>query len=160
MESKIKIKMGALEVEYEGSEAFLKSELLKLVSTLIEQQSKIQPLEQAAPHTQKASAAHHPAKPIPGTAGSFAIKLGVSTGPELVLAAAAKLALVDGKEKFSRSELSKEMRKATNHFKESYVSNLTQSLKRLQEDNKLLEPSTDNFALTAPALADLSKRLA
>lgn len=107
------------------------------------------------------------ALPAPGskpriemTTGSIAARLQVKSGPELVMAAAARLGIVEELNSFSRKRLTEQMRSATAYFKPSYVSNLSPLLNGLLKDGKLNEPSKDHFALTAASEQELRSRIA
>jgi hypothetical protein len=162
--SKIKIKLGAIEVEYEGSETFLKEELpalLTAVSTLYQRANDDdkQGGSESGLNGSKPAAASNGGN-VSGTTNNIAAKMNAKSGPELVLAAAARLCIVQHNDPFSRTLLIEEMRTATQYFKPSYVSNLSKTLNRLVKEGKLNEPSTDNFALTASSRKDLESRLA
>jgi hypothetical protein len=86
MTSKLRIKMGPIEVEYEGSEEFLKQELpdlLRAVTTLYKD-SGITEVQGDSPDGASATG-------LQGTTATYAAKLGGGTGPELAIAAAARL---------------------------------------------------------------------
>jgi hypothetical protein len=162
--SRISIKLGAIEVEYEGSESFLKEdlqELLRGVAQLYEQsKAALESSSDSADEQQgnPAAAARSTAK-LQATTGSIAAKLNASSGPELILAAAARLTLALQMETFSRQKLTEEMKTATAYYKPTYVKNLSGYLKNLIKDGKLNEPSQGNFALTASSLRDMEQRL-
>jgi hypothetical protein len=130
MSSKIKIKMGQIEVEYEGPESFLKEELpalLNAVSELYLKGNFSENVLQESSHISDDSSSH-PVKHneiYSGTTGSIAAKLKCSVAQDLVLAAAAHLALVKGIGKMPRKQIIDEMRSATGYFKTTYVNNLT-----------------------------------
>jgi hypothetical protein len=161
--SKIKIKLGAIEVEYEGSETFLKEELPQLLAAVSDLYSKSKgalDYTAAEPVTvATASQASATQKKIEATTGALAGKLNVKSGPDLVLAAAARLTFVLGSATFSRQKLIDEMKTAAAYYKASYLSNLTQLLNSLVKEGKLNEPSQGNYALTAPSLKDLEQRI-
>lgn len=148
--SKIKIKMGPIEVEYEGSESFLKEELpeiLKAVSELYKETGgKIEiPASDENSNSNDSSGGHA----IQGTTGSLAAKLGVKSGPDLIIAAAAQLTFVQGKEKFTRKDVMSEIKEASAYYKSSYGSNLTTYLNGLVKDGTFLETSKGVYALSA-----------
>jgi hypothetical protein len=62
---------------------------------------------------------------------TIATMLGAKAGPGLVMAAAAHMHFVNGKQVFTRKEIIAEMRTATGHIKKSYIANLSMHLKRL-----------------------------
>ncbi|MFS2047475.1 hypothetical protein ACEN9J_38175 [Variovorax sp. Varisp41] len=162
--SKIKIKLGPIEVEYEGSEDFLRVELPALLSAVAElyQKSNIAPptTNDAAAPLQQPAPASVDAGQLQMTTGTIAARLQVKSGSELVLAAAAHLALVKRLPTFSRQTLIDEMRTATSHFKQTYVNNLSRALYTLTKESKLNEPSKNTYALTAAAEKDLRASLA
>lgn len=165
--SKIKIKLGAIEIEYEGSETFLREELPQLLSAVADLYEKSRSALEPAPSNQVALAnATSGAITDPGdkpkyvaTTGSIAAKLGCKSGPELVLAAAARLTFVLQMSNFARQKISDEMKTASAYYKASYLSNLTASLNNLVKDGKLNEPSKGNYALTATSVKHLEQLL-
>lgn len=166
--SKIRIKLGAIEVEYEGSESFLKEELPSLLSAVSDLYQRSNPSGLAEPTSANGdqggtanAAGAQVAKPrIEMTTGSIAARLQVKSGPELVMAAAARLSIVEELSSFSRKRLTEQMRSATAYFKPSYVSNLSALLNSLLKDGKLNEPSKDHFAVTAASEQELRSRIA
>lgn len=158
MTSKIRIKLGPIEVEYEGSETFLKEELPQLLSAVSELYSRSNIPKDVNPD------GNPPASPsggtLQGTTGTIAAKLTVKQGPDLILAAAARLHFVVGKQTFSRQEIIDEMKSATAYYKKTYLSNLTGYLNNLMKDGKLLEPSSGTYSLSASTQTDLKARLA
>jgi hypothetical protein len=156
--SKIRIKLGAIEVEYEGSETFLKEELPQLltaVSDLYAKSANSIPLHQNSNQTPPADGPS-----IPGTTGTLAAKLAVKQGPELILAAAARFTFGQNKPTFTRQEIIDEIKTATAYYKKTYLNNLTAYLNTLIKDGKLMEPSVGSYSLSANATTDLRARLA
>lgn len=163
--SKIRIKLGAIEVEYEGSEAFLKEELPALLSAVSELHQKAGASITRSELTSLPAEAPTEAQQGQGTAiqmttAAIASRLQAKSGSELVMAAAAHLSLAQGLKTFSRKRLTEEMKSATSVYRETYVSNLSKSLRTLLKDNKLNEPSRDVYALTHAAEQELRNRLA
>ena len=150
MESKIRIKLGPIEVEYEGSESFLKHELPDLIKTV----------------SALYKAANIPLdKPDPGagsiqlSTNSIATKLHCKSGPDLAIAAAAHLTLAKNISVFSRKALLDEMKTATSFYKSSYANNLSKTLNALLKHD-LNEPSSGNFALTEKKKEEVRAKLA
>ena len=165
MTSKIRIKMGPIEIEYEGSETFLKvelPELLEAVSNLYKESGLSgKPSLELSTATGEAGIATPKSPQLQGTTASFAAKLQCKTGPELVIAAATRLTFVLGKDKFTREELLKEMQTASAYYKKTFKSgNLTKSLDRLIKNGKLNEPSRNNYSLSASMKSELGARIA
>lgn len=153
--SKIRIKTGSIEIEFEGTEEFLKTEipvLLKIVSELPQSSG-------GTTHPSKISSEGSGAPPAVLSVNSVAAKLNVDTGPDLILAACLSLSHFKGQLTYSRKDITKEMRGASTYFKTTYSSNLTGSIDRLIADGKLLQNGEDVYSLSAKTLEELKGRL-
>lgn len=160
MSSKLRIRIGEVEVEYEGSEEFLKQDLPELLRTAIELQGANGGHDNVPKPKKKATQSHETSVPAL-TTGSIAAKLEAESGSDLLMAAAAHLAFVSKKESFSRQELLTEMQKAKSYYKTSYSANLSKYFKTaLAKGGFLSETSSNSFALKAAARSDLEKKLA
>ena len=161
--SRIKIKMGAIEVECEGSENFLKQELpeiIKSVSDLYKESHHNLPEEETVETTTEINSKPAFNGPLNvGTTGSVAAKLSTKSGSELLVAAAARLTFGEGKSTFTRAELLDEMKSATSYYKSSYSSNLTKYLSSAVKDGKFLETSKGVYAIQATLATTLKSRL-
>lgn len=167
MSSKIKIKIGQIEIEYEGSEEFLKEELPALLGAVTElyKETGAHPAPIHAHSTTVTQNFENGASKSSssgdfGTTNSISAKLGAKTGTELALAAAARLVLGMGQEQFTRKQLLQEMQNGTQYYKSSYGSNLSKTLKTLVGDHKFIERAKDTYALKADVVASLEARLA
>ena len=157
MESKIKIKLGPVEVEYEGSEAFLKKELPELIKTIITLSKSSDINIDDTGEEIEVKKGH--GKQVQLSTASIAAKLSAKSGPDLILAAAAHLTLSKQTEVFTRKQLLTEMKSAVGYFKTTHRNNLSKYIKSLLKD-KLNEPSSGHFSLTAKARKELEARLA
>lgn len=160
MPSKIRIKVGEVEIEYEGDEQFSKKELAGLLTTVAELHNAV-----GVPHkkTQQGASAQSDTPTtsnIKLTTTSIAHKLSVKTGPDLLIAAAAHLTLVKHQATFSRQELLDEMKSATSYYNKNYAKNLSQNITSTLKENKLTESAKDTYALTAGAIKELETHLA
>jgi hypothetical protein len=156
MESKIRIKLGAIEVEYEGSEAFLKKELPDLMKSITELYKSVrtlveQPEEQGGDFEQKR---------IKLSTKSIAAKLNCSSGRKLVIAAASHLTLTKNQDSFTRKQLLSEMQSASGYYKKTYADNLSNCLKGLLKDDTLTEPSGGNYSLSEQKRKEIGGLLA
>ena len=160
MSSKIRIRMGQLEVECEGTEEFLKKELPALLTAIssLYQQTGSRDVDDESPEEPVRKSRQRGA--VVGTTGSLAATLKVKSGSDLAVAAAAQLTIVQGKASFTRKELIVEMRTATGYFKDNYVSNLTKILGTLVTGQKFNEVSANTYALKAAEKERLEKELA
>ncbi|AZQ83375.1 hypothetical protein EKO29_04495 [Colwellia sp. Arc7-635] len=166
MESKIKIKMGPIEIEYEGSEGFLKEELPALLSAVSDLYKASGVIEN--PPIQEQTSQVKPVVPVSvengdtfqGTTGSLAAILGVKSGLDLIMAAAGRLTLSLGQSTFTRSQISTEMKSASAYHKKTYMNNLTKYLNQLVKSQKLLETAKDTYALSASEKSNMESRIA
>ncbi|MBI5683947.1 MAG: hypothetical protein HZC54_02605 [Verrucomicrobia bacterium] len=158
MESKIRIKLGPIEVDYEGSESFLKQELPVLIKTVTEMSRSLNIKLDDAGSGKSGGAAT--GKELQLSTKSIAAKLTCLSGPDLVLAAAANLEMVQGNGEFSRKQLLKEMQSATGYYKSSYSKNLSKYLKTVLGDGSITEATGGNFSLSAKKLDEIRRRIA
>lgn len=160
--NEIRIKIGPIEIEYKGREEFLKNELEGLLLTVLNvyNEAKI-PFEIEGSITSPEYASEEKAKSdFSYTTGTIAGKMGVNSGPDLIIAACANLTLVKGKDSFERREIIEEMKTATHYLRQSYLSNLSKSLGNLVRSGKISEISKDRYALTAQTRKEMEQILA
>jgi hypothetical protein len=165
MPSKLKLKVGELEVEYEGEATFTAETIKDLLSHLDKLSGpRLAAGPKAGTATANAAGADSgkppPASGVLESASNVAAHLKVGKGPELVVAAAAYLQFAQNKANFTRAELTTTMRQAPAYFQENYVSNLTATLKRLVGAKKLNQIGNDTYALNASEAQNLEGRLA
>lgn len=161
MATKIKIKFGNVEVEYEGPESFLNKKLTDLVANLATVDGLRFDMtdEHDSEGDKKISKRKSGAGKIAATTNTIAAKLECSSGPDLIIASSARLMIVLGKSSFKRKELFEEMKGASTYYKKSYAKNLTQYLNSLVRSGKLNESAKNTYSLTAGTKSDIEKKL-
>lgn len=148
--SRIKIRYGAIEIEYEGKESFLREELpgfIEAISKLAHPPAPLPPSDGAIQNdTPKL-----PPKSDQSKLGvnSIAARLDIKTGPDLLLAAAAYLTFSVGKEVFSNQELHDAAKQATAHYNGGTRSNFASYVKSLVKNKKLNDLGTQKYSLSA-----------
>jgi hypothetical protein len=153
MESRIRIKLGQIEVEYEGSDAFIKGEIQGLLGQL----AQLQPQQQSdSSQASLKSGGSGGGQSSLGTTSSIVARLGDSTGTGLVLAACAHLTFVKQQERFERQVILDEMKTATGYYKRTFNNNFSSYLGRLVKAQKLLELSK---GLTATMKQEIESRI-
>ncbi len=152
--------MGPIEIEYEGSEEFLKGELLGLLTAIssLYKQSGLVSNSEPSKLGAKTTPPGNPTK-LQLTTASIAAKLSSKSGSDLVLAACTRLTFVSGQDLCTRNQINDEMKAATGYYKTSYTSNLSNYLQTLVKEQKLNEQAADTYALTPDTKTDLEKRL-
>lgn len=159
MSSKLRIRIGEVEIDYEGTEDFLKQELPALLKTAME-------LHKAAGSASGGKGGNGTdggkgKVTVPTlTTGTIAARLEAKSGPTLLMAAAAHLTLVARKATFSRQELLTEMQSATSYYKKSYSNNLSKYLRGAVTEGKLQESAKNAYALSADTKNELESQLA
>ena len=156
MASVFRLKVGAVEVQLEGSSLSVADakELIGFVHDLYGNQ----PSEEAPAAKIKQSST--PAAPLNKLhVNSVAKKLGAKSGPDLALAAAASLQVFQGMDDFSRADLLNEMKKATQYYKTSMTKNLSSIISSLLGDS-FNQIGDVKYSLTAGALYKLTANLA
>jgi hypothetical protein len=161
-DARIRLKLGHIEIEYEGNASFLRDGLLATVKELLELQKKNPSI--AAPAS---AAPAPPAPPAAGGVGQFdhstdtiATLLKADSGPDLVMAAAAHLHFVKGQPKFTRKQIVAEMKSSTSHYKKSYFGNLSTALTALTSKDRLRLLSKDTYAVSNTERTALEAKLA
>ena len=159
---KFRIKIGHIEIDYEGSEAFLRDDLASLMGTVpgLVENAKSTKLNDVSPTQSTESETKNSEMDLALSTATIASRLNAKSGPELVIAAAARFCLCEGKNKFSRSEILQEMKKATAYYKPPMSSNLSKNLNSLVKGNRLNEFSPGNYALTVNESNKLRNSLA
>lgn len=171
----IKIKLGILELDSEGPEEFLKTEVPNFLKLALETYQHLPasfvPQPNTVAHQFGANGNGHNGNGhgheatgagIPGfqsTTENIAMKLGVKTGPALIEAGAARLAFVLGKATFTRDELHDEIKTATGFYNENHRKNLSKSLRNLVKENRLNEIATGQYAFSQNAKSEIENKL-
>ncbi len=155
--TRIKIAIGAIQIEYEGSQEFLQEGLLDLTSRVLE-------LAEKAGVNSEPNALARTMEPVPQgeslSTNTIAQLIGVKTGSELALAAVAKIILVSKKPTADRQFILDEMKEAVTFYKESYSSNLSAYLDTLVKSRRLNIVSRGTYGLASAERGRLEQALA
>ena len=154
----IKIRIGSLEVEYDGDQKFIESGLLTLISEL----KDAAPVAPSVPN----GAGGSTSTGLGGqgafghTTSQIAQIMSVTSGPELAVAAAAHLTLVKGQAQLQRADILKEMRGAPSFYSDGYSGNLTSILNGLVKKKTFNPIGANIFALANLARKEIEEKLA
>lgn len=159
---KIRIKIGAIEIDYEGSESFLKQELPDLLSAVSKLHEAIglplkQPFDNGASSKTGGNETSNLAKNAMSVT-TIAAKIGAKSGSELLLAAGARLSR-SGSLTFTRQALLDEMKLAAGFYKATYRSNFSNYLLTLVKDGKFQETSKDSYSLSMATKNEIEAKL-
>lgn len=153
MESaKIRIKVGSMELEYEGDPSFLKDGLIDLLHKMsgftdaLESEGQDEEIVETVATTT-------PTPKVNGNGVStttIAAGLDAKSCSDLALAALSKLQIVDGADGASRQEITAEMKSATGYYKQSMRGgNLTKALTALVKAGRLNQLANERYSLRA-----------
>ncbi len=146
--TKLRLTIGQLSLDYEGNESFSKDDILDFLGQLSRVHANTPSLTEAEDSRQSGSTSAPTALPSLSV-DSIAARLDANSGPELVVAAVAKLALIDGQQSIPRSEILQAMQTASTYYKKTMGSNLTASLRSLVSKKRLNEIATGHYSLSA-----------
>ena len=104
MTSKIKVKVGAIELEFEGSEDYMRQELPALIELLNTLTPELEDMPEEESDVLEAPVDPTKQK-LQMTTNTIAAKLDVKTDADLAFAACAHLALVKGADTFTRANI-------------------------------------------------------
>lgn len=166
--AKIKLKVGSMELEYEGEPAFLTGGIEALLETMGGLASKV-PVETPPPLPAEVQPANSndngdgslvSSGHFTFSTNTIAAHLDAKTGPELVISALAQLELVQGKASSTRTEILAEMKSATTYYNQTMRSNMTKSLARLTSAKRINQIAKDTYALSANERKQLEAKVA
>jgi hypothetical protein len=160
MNSKLRIKFGAIEIDYEGTDEFIKTDLMPLLIAL--QDLQLEPsIDDNNDQEDDASDDNGSSADGDGmSTSSIAQKLNASTGPDLVKAAVAYLTFSKKKVVMTRKEILKEMKSAEHVYKQTFGNNLGASLSSLVTSKVLNPQGAGSYSLNKPAREALEALLA
>ena len=153
--ARIRIHIGDIEIEFEGSEEFIQEQIPELLQDI----AQMRVSSDAEPEVIEEVSAEEREKFSDLSPTTIAQKIDAKTGRDLIIAAAAYLTFVENKPTFSRREILDMMKKASHYYQKNYSKNLSGYLKRLVKDKILLQTSTGLYALSADARKDLEGRI-
>ena len=160
--AKVRLRIGQLEVEYEGHASFLKDDLVQLMQRMIDLHTQNHVVLAAVPPQE--GGAEGSVKPMSSveemSIRTVAQRLNATSGPDVVLAAAAHLTIFQGQEVFSRQQILDNIKKAHGYYKKSMAGNLSGSLQSLLKQDQLREPSDENYALAVAGRTRIDAALA
>lgn len=164
MPTRVQVRAGEVELTIESDSALAVTDIKELLAQVQETAVALQaPYPVAIAHAPRQAASPSPLlleDSVPQLhINSVAECVGVKTGADLALAAAAYLQLVKGQPTFTRTELLETMKAATSHYTQSHRSNLTAIIKGLI-GSKFNQTGNEVYALRNNELADLRGKLA
>ena len=154
--SRIHIRVGDIEIEFEGSEEFIKEQIPELLQDVagIRVSPSTQDFEEMEEIPQEEREEF-----VDFSTATIARKIDVTTGKELVIAASAYLTFVENKPTFRRREILEAMKTAAPYYQQNYSKNLSRYLQQLVRDGTLNTTSSGTYALSAMARKKLEEKI-
>lgn len=159
MDVRIKLKVGKIEMEFEGSNSTFEQKIEPILTDLLafaKSNFDAADLENAQPDGEVKPKGAIPTMTVKSVAG----KLGANSGSDLLYAAIASLVVIKQKETFSRQEVNDEMKGAVGYYKTSYTSNLSNYIDTLCKQGTIIETAKDNYAVQDSARVAMEQKLA
>jgi hypothetical protein len=155
---KLTLRYGDIELEYEGPEDFLKSEIPKLLQGVANLHGTAPPKTTKTVGAPAAASAAAPAMP-PGklSVSTAAQRFGAANGPDLIIAAAYTLG--SDSSTFTKKQLRDAIREAKTYFKSSYANNFDNYVNTLIKKGRLNHSGGENYALSETELKALNAKL-
>ena len=160
--AKIRVKVGQIEIEYKGAASFLESGLMSLMEKVVgfhKDHKEAIPVDPAPANANGKSSAESTVE-LDHSTNTIATLLGAKSGPDLIIAAAACLTLVQGRDRFTRKEVLAEMQTAASFFKVTYRNNLSKYLDGLVKGDRLRLVGESTYAISSQEKNALEKKLA
>lgn len=153
--ARIRLKVGTMELEYEGDPSFLTGGIEALLVTmgdlslkvpaeppsLAETTEKVQPVIGANDNTAVNGGKYS------FSTNTIASHLTAKNGPELIICAMAQLEIVQEKSYATRNEILNEMKSATTYYNSGMSSNMSKNLANLTKAKRINQISKDTYAL-------------
>jgi hypothetical protein len=152
----IKITTGSMSLEYDGDENFFRDEVGKFLERFTAQAAKAPSIAATTVGGQQTPT---PKGGVNHSTNTVAKLLNAQTGPDLIMAAVAKIIIVDGKDTADRATITAEMKKATSYYKKTYTSNLSNSLDNLTKADSLRLVAENVYGLPAKMRETLEPKL-
>lgn len=154
---RVRLKIGPVEIEMENDEGVSREDVLALAEDAA---ALYQRQQLGGPVGAEIGAAAPGSLRIQGSTASIASRLNCISAPELIVAAAARMTFVDGREWFEAADLLEEMRTAAAHYEGGYEATLDDDIEGLVESGKLVLVSDRLYALSATMRRELQQALA
>lgn len=167
--AKIKLKVGSMELEYEGDPSFLTGGIEALLVTMGSLASKVPeyvpPPHEPVAHVLPAHGNGNGGAPTGSgqftfSTNTIAANLDAKSGSDLVICAMAHLELVQGKTSSGRAEILAEMKNAKQYYKQTMSKNLSKSFSTLLTAKRINEGAKDTYALTAAERKQIEAKVA
>lgn len=159
-QAKIRVKVGSMEIEYEGDPSFLDGGIETLLETMGNLAPRVPKEAEAQTGDVKSEGTSSANGSFSFSTNTIAAHLGSKTGPELVICAIAHLELVKGKTSSTRIEILDEMKSATSYYNTNMRSNMTKNLEQITKAKRVNLIAKDTYSLSATERKEIEGKVA
>jgi hypothetical protein len=152
--TKLRVKLGAAEIEYEGGTEFLKLEVMPTIGKmlqLVETEADLRKPQLQLPSDVKRTDIAVP-QSFSGiealSTNTLAVMFSAESATDLAIVAAARLIMFGDSAAVNRQQILDEMRTAPAYFKKSYVNNHSNTLRILVKADRLRLVANDSYTLS------------
>jgi hypothetical protein len=161
--NKLRIKLGLIELDYEGDVSFSIENIETLLNTMQIIGMQV-PSEHTPKHVktnvQSEDSQENKGKPGTYSTNTIAAHLEAKTAPELVICAMTQIEILRGNSSSQRSAIAEEMKTATTYYNSNMLSNLSATLSNLVKGKRINEVAKDTYALNANERAKVEAKIA
>lgn len=160
--SQIAVRINRIEIEFKGSENFIETKLVDLLERLIKaaESSAVIPAmpDQRDAEPDSLDIKNQPKPKLSLSINSVIAKVGGDSCRAILLASAAHISLVQGKNRFTRDELVTGAKEAS-VYKRDYSNQVSRDLSRLIKSGEIIENAKDVFCLSEAKKAEFAAKL-
>ena len=153
MASRIRIRVADVEVEFEGSEEFIRDQIPQLLEYVTKKE--IHYNRSISIERNEGTRTSMPGELEDISINSLAQKVNSESGSDLVVAAAAYLTFSKKKDEFDRKQILQTMKDASHYYKKNYGKNLSRYIRTAVKNGRLLEKASGRYSLSATARQEL-----
>lgn len=151
--TKLRIRVGSVEVDYEGPEEFIKSDLMGLIKAVSELRGS------STDEGNEGEGEPGEAGATDSSVSTVAQKMGVTKGPDLIVAAGYILS-GGGKKSFEKKALRETIKTAQGFYKATYGDNFDAYVARLVKKGRLSHVGGNSYGMPASEISKLQPLLA
>lgn len=163
--TKLRVKIGAAEIEFEGNSEFLKNEVMPTIGKMlhiVERKTDLPDSPKLLPSNTKPSDTEiitHDSELSQLTTSTIAGMINAGSATDLALAASARLILFGSQDPITRQQILDEMKSATAYFKKTFINNHSNTLKTLVKADRLRLVADDAYTLSPKERKEIEAKI-
>lgn len=164
-QTKLRVKLGAAEIEYEGGTEFLKNEVMPTIGKMLQMVESEADLRKPLPLLPSKGGSEQNGVPEPTLANNvlstntLAVMFSAESATDLAIVASARLIMFGDNTSVNRQQILDEMKTAPAYFKKSYVNNHSNTLRILVKADRLRLVANDSYTLSPKERKTIEDRI-